>query len=216
MKLMSRNFSTKEKVLLILLAVMLLGLIYYKLVYSRLHTAVVNAQSEVNEAVIEQVKKFSSGSLQSELEVAQMRLARIKKMEREMDGYKSTGMIAKMGSYNNSKPETAFLNTVLSGVNDYSISFEEVTRDGDQIRRNFTLQYKTSSYAEAEKIMKDLTSGEYRCLISDVNCSVDSGGVVTVSLIGTFYETMVGGTPDSALPKDEAETDNTVKLEDFE
>ena len=203
MKLMSRNFSTKEKVLLILLAVMLLGLIYYKLVYSRLHTAVVNAQSEAS-------------SVQSELEVAQMRLARIKKMEREMDGYKSTGMIAKMGSYNNSKPETAFLNTVLSGVNDYSISFEEVTRDGDQIRRNFTLQYKTSSYAEAEKIMKDLTSGEYRCLISDVNCSVDSGGVVTVSLIGTFYETMVGGTPDSALPKDEAETDNTVKLEDFE
>lgn len=203
MKLMSRNFSTKEKILLAVLAIALIGLLYYNFVYSKISKAAAAAQAEAK-------------SLQSELDVAQARVDRIKNMQTEMNGYKSTGLVSKMGSYNNSKLETAFLNTVLSNVADYTISFEDVNRNGNQIRRNFSLQYKVQSYAEAEKIMKDLTSGEYRCLISDVNCSVGDSGMTTVSLNGTFYETMVGGTPDSALPADEADTTDTVKIEDFE
>ena len=192
MKILSRNFSTKEKILIAVLGVMLLGLVYYKFVYSTISNALTNTKAEAQ-------------SLQSELDVAKVRAAKIKKMENEMSGFKTTGAVSKMGSYNYSKPETIFLNSVLSNASDYSISFDEVTRDGDQIRRNFSLQYKTSSYAAAEEIMKALTNGEYRCLISDVSCSVDNG-ITSVSLVGTFYETMVGGTPDSALPKDEAAT----------
>lgn len=203
MKVMSRNFSTKEKVLMVLMAVLLIGLVYYKFVYTRINQAADKARAEVE-------------SLQNDLDVAQIRVARIKKMENEMDGYQKTGLVSKMGSYNNSKMETAFLNTVLAGASDYSISFDEVTRDGDLIRRNFSLQYKTPTYDEAEKIMQELTTGEYRCLIGDVGCTVDNTGQTTVTLIGTFYETMVGGKADSALPADEAETNNAVELSDFE
>ena len=199
MKIMSRNFSTKEKALLVILAFVLVGLVYYKMIYANIHNAVVSAQAEVV-------------SLQTELETAQAQVATIERMKSEMDAINSSGAVARMGSYNNSKPETAFLHTVLSGVADYSIKFDDVTRDGDQIRRNFNLQYKTNSYKEAEAIMKELTSGEYRCLISDVNCNVDNNNTVTISLIGTFYETMVGGTADSALPKDESET---VEIEEY-
>lgn len=193
MKMMSKQLTAKEIVLVIVLAVMLLGLAYYKFVYTTIRDAVASAKAD-------------ESALQTELEAAQLRTGRIKKMQDELEGITSTGIVTKMGSYNNSKPETAFLNTVLAGVDDYNIGFDEVTREGDQIRRNFNLQYKTSSYAEAKKIMKELTSGDYRCLIGDVNCSVDTNGATTIVLDGTFYETMVGGTPDSALPKDEAAT----------
>lgn len=202
MKIMSRNFTSKEKVLIVVLAVALLGLIYYKFVFVRVNDALTGARAEAQ-------------SLQSDLDIANARLTQIGKMEKELNGITSTGLLARMGSYNSSKQETAFLNTVLAGVPDYSITFDEVTRDGNQIRRNFTLQYEAPSYASAEKIMKDLTDGEYRCLIGDVSCTVD-GSITKVALSGTFYETMVGGTPDSALPADEAETTKPVELEDFE
>ena len=136
-------------------------------------------------------------------------------MEKQLQGYENTGIMQKMGSYNSSKPETAFLHTVLADVPDYTISFDEVTREGDQIRRNFTLNFTTASYDSAEKIIKNLTSGDYRCLIGDMSCSVENG-ITSVTLQGTFYETMVGGTPDSALPADQTETAEPVELEDFE
>ena len=201
MKIMTRNFSTKEKVLLVLLAVMLVGLIYYKLVYQTITSKVMTANAD-------------AATLQSELDIAQARETRIQQMEKEMQGIRNTGIVSKMGSYNSSKPETTFLNRVLVGVSDYSISFEDVTRDGDQIRRNFNLQYKVPKYSQAEDVMQELTAGEYRCLVSDVNCTVDDGGVTTVSLTGTFYETMVGGKADSALPKeDEVEKVDLDELE---
>ena len=193
MKMMSKQLTAKEIVLVVVLAVIVLGLAYYKFVYINIKDAVASAKAD-------------ESALQTELEAAQLRTGKIMKMQKELEGINSTGILTKMGSYNNSKPETAFLNTVLAGVDDYNIGFDEVTRDGDQIRRNFNLRYKTSSYAEAKKIMKELTSGDYRCLIGDVNCSVDTNGATTITLDGTFYETMVGGTPDSALPKDEAAT----------
>lgn len=202
MKIMSRNFSTKEKVLLIVLAVMLVGLVFYRLIYVNINKALDEANAE-------------AATLQSDLDIAQARAARIQKMEDQLNGSGSTGLLQKMGSYNSSKPETAFLHTVLADVPDYTITFDEVTREGDQIRRNFTLNFTTASYDSAESIIKNLTSGDYRCLIGDMSCSVENG-ITSVTLQGTFYETMVGGQADSALPEDKAETAEPVELEDFE
>ncbi len=202
MKTMSRNFTTKEKVLFAVLGCMLIGLVFYRFFYVNLSNAVDEANAE-------------AATLQSDLDIAKTRTMRIEKMEQQLQGIGNTGVMQKMGSYNNSKPETAFLHTVLSSVPDYTISFDDVTRDGKLIRRNFTLNFTTASYDSAEKIIRDLTSGEYRCLIGDMSCSVENG-ITSVTLEGTFYETMVGGTPDSALPADETETDEAVELEDFE
>jgi hypothetical protein len=109
-----------------------------------------------------------------------------------------------MKSYNASKEEIAFLNDILSDTIQYSVNFGDVTRSGDQIRRNFTLQYQTKTYAAAEDIMRQLCDGPYRCLVGDVRCSIDDDGIVTVNEAATFYETMVGGVADSGLPADAA------------
>ena len=203
MKLLNRNFSTKEKLLIVILGILLIGLIYYKFVYVRLSTALKETRAEAQ-------------SLQTDLDAANARIAELQQMENQLSGIGSTGLLGRMGSYNNSQAETAFLHTVLANVTNYSLSFDDVTRDGNQIRRGFSLRYTTPNYDSAEAIMKELENGEFRCLINDVSCSVGNNGVTNINLNGTFYETMVGGTPDAALPVEEEDTVKPVELSDFE
>lgn len=199
MRVMSRNFTRAEKILLVLLAVLLIALIYYRFVYLTVNNSIASSQAE---------KK----SIETDLAVAQQKVAQLEGMKSELDEVMGTEKASRMESYNNSKAETSFLSSILQSAKNYSISFSDVTRNGNQIRRSFTLQYMTNNYREAEAIMARLCQGEYRCLISDVDCSLDTKGVTTIGLTATFYETMVGGTPDSGLPKDEEETQEEVDL----
>ena len=193
---MISNFSRKEKLMIFVLAILLIGLIYYRFVHISVNNAIISADNEAQ-------------ALQTELDLANARLNRIKGAKDKM----GTGM-QRMESYNGSKTETAFLNTVLAAATDYSVTFDDVTREGNQIRRNFHLKYTAANYDAAMSIMKDLTTGEYRCLVGDMKCSIDKSGITTVDASGTFYETMVGGTKDSALPPDKSEETTTV-AEDF-
>lgn len=193
MKILSRNFKRSEKVLLVILGIILVGLLYYRLVYVNIEETIATANTEAE-------------ALQSELDVAQVQLASMQKMQNELDEIEADPNASRIESYNNSAAEIAFLNDILEGTIQYAISFADVTRSGDLIRRNFTLQYQTNNYAEAQEISKALSNGEMRCLIGDVNCSIDKDGLVTISETATFFETMVGGTPDSGLPVDKAAT----------
>lgn len=192
MKVMSREFTRSEKILIVVLAVVLFGLLYYKFVFLTTDSVVQSLKAEAD-------------STQSELDIANAKLAKLEKMEEELDSMKYSRDTSRMESYNNSKRETAFLNRVLSDVPDYSISFEEVTRDKDQIRRSFSLQFVTNTYGEAVDVVSDLSYGEYRCLVDDINYTLAESNKIYINLTATFFETMVGGTPDSALPKDESE-----------
>ena len=191
MKIMSRDFTTKEKALIVVLALILLALVYYYFVDQNVRTAIANSQSEEQ-------------SLQMQLDVVEARILHLKGLQTKMDELEASGQLTYMGSYNHSKAEVAFLNDILAGTLQYSIDFANVTRSGDQIRRSFTLQYTTANYAEAQAIMKKLCNGNDRCLVGDVNCTNNDDGTVTMKQSATFYETMVGGTPDAGLPRDTA------------
>ncbi|MBR2547691.1 MAG: hypothetical protein IKF07_05835 [Eubacterium sp.] len=207
MNIMSREFTTSEKILIAVLSILLVGLLYYRFVY-------------VTTEEMTSTLKSRADIAQADLDLANAKIAKLENMEKEMDEMDISEDTSRMESYNNSKRETAFLNQVLRGVSDYSISFTEITRDGDQIRRTFTLQFETKSYNDAVGVVSDLTHGEYRCLVDDINYSLNDNNVIYINLTATFFETMVGGTPDSALPKDEAEEDELTKegisIEDFE
>lgn len=148
-------------------------------------------------------------SLETEADEVDARLAELQKMQREMDKIESgEEERSYMPSYNSSKAELDFLNQTLSWTEDYYIGFNQASRDGNQIRRGFSLQFKASNFASAISILSDLESGENRCLVGDLSISpVERDGTlqegsVQVSCTATFYETMVGGTPDAELPED--------------
>lgn len=119
---------------------------------------------------------------------------------------KEDGSISYMASYNNSKEELALLNDILSDTVQYTVTFTNVTRNNNQIRRNFSLQFRTEDYASMWEVINGLCESEYRCLVGDIKCQAakerDGSRYVTADVTATFFETMVGGTPDAGLPED--------------
>ena len=193
MKVLSRDFTLKEKLLLLLLSLILVGLAYYQFVDRPVREALDIAHAEAE-------------SLTVELQTVEAKLARMRRMRSEMDDVTAGGTAREMGSYNNSKAEIAILNDILQDALEYTITFANVTRDGDQIRRNFTLQFSTDSYEIMEYMLSALSGSHYRCMIGDLRCNAAKNddlmrGIITANATATFYETMVGGTPDAGLPE---------------
>lgn len=199
MRLLSRDFSIKEKVMLLILILVIIGLLYYQFVYT---------------PVTDTIKRCESAkeSLSVELEALQVRIEQLEKMKNEIDNVYLNGTLKRMPSYNNSKNITKLLNDVLGDM-DYTITFSEVTREADQIRRNISIQFKAPDEATVRQVMARLVDCDYRCLIGDVSCNavyVARNGYVydywydgiKAAITVTFFETMVGGTADAGLPTD--------------
>ena len=196
MKIMSRDFTTKEKLLLLFFALVLVALAYYNIVDRPVRAALASAAAEQE-------------SLQTELQSVQAQLERMHRMRSELDDVTAGGTASEMGSYNNSKLEIESLNRILGDTLRYNISFSNVTRSNDQIRRNFNLSFTVDNYDTLERVVSALTQNQHRCLIGDLNCNSTRNsnvldGNVSATTTGTFYETMVGGTPDAGLPQDSA------------
>ena len=202
MKRLSRDFTRGEKALLLLLALILLGLAYYLVVDRPVRSALESARAE-KEAIM------------TELTTLQGRIARMEKMEQELKAIQANPTVSQMGSYNNSKAELDFLNDLLDETDEYNVAFTGVTRDGDQVRRNFNLNFAVQDFTTAERMLKKIYGCNMRCLINDINYSKtrtyynsadrlryarDYYERVNVSATATFYETMVGGTADAGLP----------------
>ena len=196
MKKLNREFTSREKLLILLLCLILVGLAYYQFVDQPVRTALNNAHAERD-------------SLLTELTAVNAKLTVMRRMRDEMEDITAGGTISEMKSYNNSKPEIALLNDILRGTPDYTISFADVTRDGDQIRRNFTLTFTADSYARIQQIIKQLSESPYRCLVGDLKIGVGRNGTmkegpISVNATATFFETMVGGVVDAGLPESTA------------
>lgn len=187
MKILSRDFTLAEKVLLVFLALVLVGLCYYYFVDIPVRDAITSTEAEV-------------ASLKKEFSDVESRLMYLRGIRQNLDEQEKSGKTGWMGSYNNSKAEVRFLNDVLANTLRYSISFSDVTRSGNQIRRNFSLQFQTADYQAAQEIMTQLMEGENRCLVGDMRCTIGDDGAVSLTATATFYETMVGGVADAGLP----------------
>ena len=202
MKILSRDFTRAEKIILVILALVLVGLAYYQFVYKMVAESIQKAHAEAE-------------AIRVEMTGVNAKIQRMEEMQAELESIQSNPNASYMGSYNNSKEELAFLNDVLGGALQYKVTFSNVTRDGDQIRRNFSLQFTTEDYASMERIISRLCDGKLRCLINDISYSVsrynysaadrERYGVdwyerVNVNCTATFFETMVGGVEDAGLP----------------
>ena len=191
MKVLSRDFTKKEKILLVLLGIIMVGLAYYRFVDMEVRDSIAKSKAEAE-------------NLQLEFTTLQARVTFLQNLQNQLDSMKESGELSYMPSYNNSKEEVDFLNDILADTIGYSVSFANVTRKGDQIRRSFALQYTTENYKEAEEIIRKLGEYKNRCLVGDIRCAITDAGEVTFSASAIFYETMSGGTPDAGLPADSA------------
>lgn len=203
MKFLSKDFTQREKVLLVILAILLVLVFYYYAVDMPLRNQeeVLNSQKSV---------------LETDVQIAEAKVAEYEKMEETL---KNLGDDAnRMESYNNRTNEINFLNDLLAKTTAYSIGFSPVTVEGNQVRREFSLAYTCGSYSEAMDLLKKLSQCKYRCLISDVSCAPGDTntalkGAVNVSVNATFYETLVNKTTDAGLPEPEPVAENETTEE---
>ena len=207
---MSRDVTAKEKVLLVILVLIILGFCYYRFVDQPIRKNLAKADAEYS-------------SLQKELTEASVKIRELQRMQDEIDEITAAGKYSYMPSYNNAKQEVELLNNILEGAaTQYSVSFTSVTRTKDQIRRDFKLDFTVPDHETARAIIDQLTVVDYRCLIGDcttkkvilkdrIRTLLESGRyqdtyeeriVYNVSAMATFYETLVGGEADAGLPAD--------------
>ena len=211
MKIMSRDFTTREKILLVILLILVLGVAYYWLIFVPCRNNIEAANADRD-------------ATQAELMIAQAKEAQLKKMQSELDSLGELRYASRMESYNNSKEELRLLNSVLEAADEYAVSFASASRNGDQIRRNFTMEFKTFDFTTAKEIIQRLSKSELRCILGDIQYGTSLYrlgdyethvgarligdyyyyDVITVNMTATFFETMVGGTPDAGLPADSA------------
>ncbi len=204
MNILSRELSKREKVLLLVLIVIIAAALYYLFIFQPVTEMTKNAQANVE-------------SLETQLIVLNTKVGQIKKMQKSMEEYADNGHIDSiMPSYSAGKQELVFLNSTLAASEDYYVGFTNITREGNQIRREFALKFTVDQYSEAENIINILEHSDLRCLISDFSVkpveqkeSVENG-VVEVSCVATFYETMFGGVADAELPADTAPQEEEV------
>lgn len=195
--MIKRTLTSAERALLILLALIIVAGAYYLLV----HKSVVNSLED-----IESQKEM----VQTQLQVAQTKNMKMKKMQDELAAIKESGSKTTVPEYDNLSKDILFLNTVLAGTSDYTINFASVTTSNNIVRRVCNISFTSSSYNASCTIIKLLQNCKYCCRLGDVSMNpireYDSGysydynydadysiitNPLTVNVSLTYYERVV-------------------------
>ena len=196
MNRLSRKFTVLERVLLLVLCLILMGAAYYYYVYTPLSAELSSVRSERD-------------LLDAELLGIQTRVAELTRMQNEINMLNEESSPFRMESYNNETGVLMLLDGALKPVDTYQLGAQRLTRDGDLVRRSFSLQFTVPDLRQAESILDKISHSGRRCLLGDLSCSIsedDGKTQVNVSTIVTFYETMVGAVPDAGLPEESGGT----------
>ncbi|HKM28410.1 MAG TPA: hypothetical protein VJY37_01880 [Anaerovoracaceae bacterium] len=185
--MLSRKFTSREKVLLVIFAILLLGVFYYQ---------------GVIRTVDDMKVQYDTIDLEDQIAMEQTKALSRQQMETEMSGgnLTVTGMVA---SYDNIKQEISALNEIFADAASYNLSFAQPVKEGSAVRRDISVTFHANSYNTAVSIIRDLHNCRYRCLIKDITFSsgegIRAGSEVDVSLGVTFFETMYNANTTTGL-----------------
>lgn len=195
---MNRAFTTREKVLLVILAVLIIGIGYFKLLLEPINTSIENYRN-------------MTASEQDEILVNTALLQKKKQMETELEELFASGDPTPIPVYDNSGNLLVELHRILDKSLDYSLNFSGVsTMDVEYlVRRPVSLTFQTPTYAQARAIINELHDSDNVNCISDLSMQINNGNLdytneiihwdedddsdyyITVSLVITYYERIV-------------------------
>ncbi len=176
---MNRELTTREKTLLLVLAVMVIALGYWKLVL---------------EPINEQVTSYNDMAAQEQAEIDSsiVQLAQMRKMEKAIEAQKEAGEVRAIPSYDNSGILMRELYQILANTNEYTVDFSAATsREGYIVLRPVSLSFQTGTYEQARTIIDALGSSDNLNQISDVSIRSGQGSsrsAVQTSLTITYFE----------------------------
>ena len=200
--MLKHEFSTREKTLLVICAVLALGIFYYLFAYQNFQTL---------------EKQYDTTDMEDQIMIEEARLSSMKSMQSDIDSAQgqNSGEIA---VYNNQSNEIQALNDILQDrASDISISWTQPTLTGSIVRRNAAITFKTGSYDTGRVILNDLSACKYRLVMNDVQMDAGGGDAVlststsvSVSVSVTFFETADGATTLAGLTVVDQSTDTAA------
>lgn len=168
------SFSTREKVLIAVLAVIVLALLWYVFIFQNIDSQVKKIDGEI-------------ASVQETLTIDNAKLAQQKKMEDAIARYVASGAhVTEVPKYDNIQNVMNQLNEVLAGTVNYSMTFDQIEPgENNTIERGVTLTFGCGSYGEAVDILTSLARGQYPCRINDCSISDNTSSTSRTGNIGT-------------------------------
>ena len=173
---LNRSFSTSEKVLMLVLAVLLVVACYYFLVVKNVADTIAANEDRLADIEI-------SINAQEMLAADRARM---------------------MAVNDNIRNELNELNALMGGATTYNLSFAQPTVEDKLVRREVTVSFTVPDYAAALDVVRKLENGTYRCEITDFSVIGDmlaDGTVDSVDavLTVTYLETTNGAATTAGL-----------------
>lgn len=171
-----RKLSTRERVLLLLLAVIAIVSGYILLFYL---------------PTTQRIESLNAQITQSQELVAQLdaKLASQQQMENKLEQLSAQdAQVPYMPTYDNIQAVMTELHTILAGCQEYSLSFQSEQGEDHVFYRRVSIPFTCSSYEQAQEILQKLHDSTLRGLLEDVQISQQEDGTVKASATITFFE----------------------------
>ena len=155
---MNRAFTTREKVMLVILCLLIIGIGYYKFLL---------------EPINDQIENYNSMAAQ-EQDIITQNMALIQKkrtMEQELEEiFAENPNPTPIPSYDNAGVLMVELHSILDGTVDYTLSFSDTSKlsGGYLLRRPVQLDFTAYSYSQARSIINKLHDSDNINQISDL------------------------------------------------
>lgn len=174
---MNRAFTNREKILMLILAVLLLGCFYYLVVLKPSWDTIALADSRY-------------ASTQDDIAVQQVIAVKKAQLEQQIEEAKAAGDSQKeLPLYDNTKNEITALNTILTGTGSYTINFAQAEFSDSLVRRSVSISFTSDSYSAAQVVLNKLINCPYTCLVTDITISAGSAGSSGSTSSGTIAST---------------------------
>lgn len=157
------TFSKREKVLLVILAVILLALLWFMLVWQGSANEKMRLDAEIAET-------------EAQTLVANNKVAKLASMQEAVGAQKSTGAKpANLPDYDNTTALMAQLNTILNTTKDYRLSFDDLDFSSEGVvSRGVTITFGCDSIEAGRAVMTQLEQGPYACIIDSATIASTS------------------------------------------
>lgn len=171
-----RKLSTRERVLLLLLAVIAIVSGYILLFYL---------------PTTQRIESLNAQITQSQELVAQLdaKLASQQQMENKLEQLSAQdAQVPYMPTYDNIQAVMTELHAILAGCQEYSLSFQSEQGEDHVFYRRVSIPFTCSSYEQAQEILQKLHDSTLRGLLEDVQISQQEDGTVKASATIIFFE----------------------------
>lgn len=187
--MLTYTFSKREKAMLVVLAVMLLAIVYYRFFFVSVNEQVDSLQGQI-------------ASTEDQITIDTAKALELSTMKKSIQEYQAAGRReTSMPDYDNITPLMATLNGTLSVTNNFSLSFDDL--DGSEagmVKRGVTLSFTCENYTQARGVIDALAQGEYPCSIESVSITDNSATASSSS-----YGIASAGTSDGTTRADNYE-----------